>query len=294
MLGSLAVLLAGCSSGSPHAAPRAGRPAATSPTAPTPSVGTPVSAGPTYYLSLGDSLAFGYQQKAVAAAATAGTYSPTAFPGYTYDLAGRLKRLQPQLHTVDYGCPGETTATFTAGGCPFRTRGLALHDGYDGAQLGAALRFLAAHRGRVSLVTLSLGANDLAPLEQTCAVDVSCVQRRLPAVDAAVQRHLTDIVAKLHAAAPGVQLVVLELYNPAAVLLPATDLLLRHLDEAIAAAARTGGGVPADPFPRFNAQPGEQATLCSLTLFCSDGDVHPSTAGYHALADVIRAATTFG
>jgi hypothetical protein len=31
--------------------------------------------------------------------------------------------------------------------------------------------------------------------------------------------------------------------------------------------------------------------LCALTLLCSDGDAHPSDAGYQAIADSILAVT---
>ena len=52
----------------------------------------------------------------------------------------------------------------------------------------------------------------------------------------------------------------------------------------------------ADPFPVFNPQ-GDQAAettaICALTLLCSQGDGHPSDAGYRALARIVWAASGY-
>jgi hypothetical protein len=52
----------------------------------------------------------------------------------------------------------------------------------------------------------------------------------------------------------------------------------------------------ADPFPLFNPQGDvavETATICLLLLVCTDGDIHPSDAGYEALADIVRQASGY-
>jgi hypothetical protein len=46
----------------------------------------------------------------------------------------------------------------------------------------------------------------------------------------------------------------------------------------------------ADVFPIFNPQgdpADETAAICTLTLLCTEGDGHPSDAGYRALADAV-------
>ncbi len=83
-----------------------------------------------FYLSLGDSLAYGFQRFKVG-------HPAEAFDtGYADLLADRLES-RPTL--VNYGCPGETTDSFAVGGCPWTGP---MHDAFTGAQLAAAVRFL--------------------------------------------------------------------------------------------------------------------------------------------------------
>jgi hypothetical protein len=71
-----------------------------------------------------------------------------------------MRAVDPQLTVVDYGCPGETTISFTTA-CDLQESGIQLHDGYPGrSQESAALDFLRAHPGQVSPITVSLGGND--------------------------------------------------------------------------------------------------------------------------------------
>src|SRR2546428_3670081 len=71
-----------------------------------------------FYLALGDSLAFGYQQSKFIA--NFPTENPSAFvPGYVDDFAGMLQGIDPAIETVNLGCPDETTSSFMAGGCPY-------------------------------------------------------------------------------------------------------------------------------------------------------------------------------
>jgi hypothetical protein len=101
-----------------------------------------------YYLALGDSIAYGFQtSKALAG------LPPEAFnTGYADLFAARLRQLRPRIATVNYSCPGESTISFLLP-CSWRTSGHALHNDYPGSQLHAALAFLAAHRGKVSPIT---------------------------------------------------------------------------------------------------------------------------------------------
>jgi hypothetical protein len=77
-------------------------------------------------------------------------------------FAAQLAQLRPQIATVNYSCPGESTTSFLLP-CIWKTSGHALHNDYTGSQLDAALAFLAAHRGQVSPITLSLNGNDITP-----------------------------------------------------------------------------------------------------------------------------------
>ena len=98
----------------------------------------------TYYLALGDSLAQGVQPNAAGVSVMTGD----GYPDLVYTA---LHPSRPGLKLVKLGCPGETTASMINGGiCRYQ----------DGSQLAAAVAFLQAHRGRVPLVTLDIGAND--------------------------------------------------------------------------------------------------------------------------------------
>ena len=108
-----------------------------------------------YYLALGDSIAYGFTR-------ATGQPSPSD-TGYVDLFAARLRKLSPKIAVVNYGCPGESSVTFARVAARLREGGK-LHDPYRGPQLKAALAFLRAHRGQVSPITLTLWGNDLAPL----------------------------------------------------------------------------------------------------------------------------------
>ena len=63
-----------------------------------------------YYLALGDSIAYGIQPGKGG--------QPTFDTGYVDPFAARLRKLSPKIKVVNYGCPGESSVTFTRGGCP--------------------------------------------------------------------------------------------------------------------------------------------------------------------------------
>src|SRR4029453_6708946 len=96
-----------------------------------------------YYLALGDSFSFGYQVTRLTTPP-----DPAAFDhGFVDSLSIYLRSIQPEITTVNYGCPGESTVTFIQGGCPATAQGFPLHDSFSGAQLDAAVDFLRAHPG---------------------------------------------------------------------------------------------------------------------------------------------------
>src|SRR5438046_7208932 len=126
-----------------------------------------VSAGPEsfnqpkhYYLALGDSLAFGYQQAKFNAEAAAGGVDATTFnTGYVDDFGAKLRAVKHPTRTVNFGCPGETTASYFSACAWHAVGGLPLHDTYAGAQESAALAFIGDHRNRVRTITIDLGAH---------------------------------------------------------------------------------------------------------------------------------------
>jgi hypothetical protein len=129
-----------------------------------------------YYLALGDSIAYGFQtSKALVG------LPPDAFnTGYADLFAARLRQLRPHIATINYSCPGESTISFRQP-CIWKTSG---HNDYPGSQLGAALAFLAAHRGKVSPITLSTATTPMTSCKParpaTSPVSRTAHQRRSP------------------------------------------------------------------------------------------------------------------
>ena len=167
-----AVVVAGCSA-APRSAPARHKPPAS------------------YYLALGDSLAVGVQPD------VAGTSVETR-SGYADQLYGTLRRSQPGLRLVKLGCPGETTATMMNGGiCAYR----------GGSQLAAAVSFLHAHRARVSLVTIDIGANDADGCVTRLSFGnfASCLSKSIPQVTT----NLTKILTRLRQADPKAHIIAM-------------------------------------------------------------------------------------
>jgi lysophospholipase L1-like esterase len=151
-----------------------------------------------YYLSLGDSLSQGVQPD------PAGASLPTQ-QGYPDQLYAALHLGDPGLRLVKLGCSGETTHTMIDGGiCSYPA----------GSQLAEAARFLRAHRGQVSLITIDIGANDPDSCINRPSIGavVSCVTRSFPETVA----NLTKIMSTIRAAAGRqVRIIGMNYYVPA-------------------------------------------------------------------------------
>jgi len=149
-----------------------------------------------YYLALGDSLSRGVQPNATGA-------SVKTPDGYASQLYAALRKHDPGLRLINLGCPGETTATMIHGGiCSYRGR----------SQLGAAVSFLRAHRGHVSLITLDIGANDPSP----CVTHPSLV-KVMPCLGKSVMgasANLTTIMTRLRPAAGHTRIIGMNYYLP--------------------------------------------------------------------------------
>jgi len=251
-----------------------------------------------YYLSLGDSLAAGYQ--------------PTGDPadmfrtdeGYADQLYEMARSHFPKLRHVKLGCPGESTATFIAGGiCDFEY----------GSQLAQAVEFLHAHHAFVSFVTIDLGWNDFP-----CQTSEDCI----PPGAASIAANLPGILAALReAAGPEVPIIGGTIYDP---FLPvwlqgteaARDFAVRSvaavtavndLEEGIYGAfgmpvADVEGAfqttvwdpVPVDWYPV--PVPTNVLAVCGLTWICSvdhPGDFHANATGYGVMALAFRAQLGF-
>ena len=279
-------------------------PAAPNATHATPATPAKAPAPPTYYLALGDSLSRGVQPDAAGA-------SVETQDGYPDQVYAALRRTRPTLKLVKLGCPGETTSTMINGGiCHYQ----------GGSQLKAAETFLHAHRGRVLLVTIDIGANDpehcagqqgggLPSLTQLA----SCATKGIPAA----VTHLTAIMTSLNAAAgPGVRIVGMNYYLPALaewrsglpghLVARAAERLAATYNGLLDRVYTASGAQVADVFgafdtANFTAQgttPRNVALLCQWTWACAapprGPNQHANQAGYQVIARAFLQASGLG
>ncbi len=241
-----------------------------------------------YYLALGDSITYGFQSSKFFAG-----LPPAAFDtGYVDVFAARLRSIRPGITVVNHGCPGESTSVFIGGPCLFNLLGLPLHDAFAGSQLDAATSFLTAHPGQVSPITLHLFGNDVLEFVASCGGDFDCIQRNAPVAIAQLATRMGVILDALRAVAPDAEIIVIGGWG---LLLAESDPLIQAANAAIAAVAGRQRAVFVDAAPVFNP-PGEEArmsAICALTLLCSEGDGHPSDAGYRALAGLVFDASGY-
>jgi lysophospholipase L1-like esterase len=253
----------------------------------------------TYYLSLGDSLAQGVQPS------SSGTDVETN-QGYPNQLYTALHLGNPTLKLVKLGCPGETTATMINGGiCSYSA----------GAQLAQAAAFLASHKGRVQLVTIDIGANDLNPcLALTNLTDiVKCLQGVFPKI----QAHLTTIMDTLTTASgsgPVPPIIGMAYYDPelanwlkgdpADKALAKDSIALAQGFNTLLSTVYTGFGAKvADVFtafhttafnarvtlPAFGSVPKDVGYICMYTWMCAappvGPNIHANVLGYGVIAN---------
>jgi lysophospholipase L1-like esterase len=254
------------------------------------------SAPKDYVLALGDSLTFGFQEAKFLA-----NPDPTNFTtGFVDDFARRLTDTSPgrDAQVVNFGCPGETTFSFLVGPCAYHAFGFSLHDNYDGSQMAAAEAFLAAHRGQVGPILISLGANDILAAVTACGgVNPQCLNAQVPGILAALAVNYEQVLTRLRAAAPDAEIIAVALYNPYAVFDAQTNAVTNGLtaiiNQEIGILADAHRVRVANPFIEFDLAPPQPARLCSLTLFCGAGDIHASDAGYQVMADLIWTASGY-
>jgi lysophospholipase L1-like esterase len=260
--------------------------------------------GGEYYLSLGDSLSVGDQPNAQ------GVTLPTD-QGYADQLYAVLRHSDRDLRLAKLGCPGETSGTLVNGGiCGYAGDQRYSLTADSGTQLAAAVAFLHAHRGRVPLITLDIGANDLNPCLTLSSI--AAISACLPPVFAALEQNLGTTLAALRAADPHATIVGMTYYDP-----ELADWLTGVAGEAFAqgsislatafnqvlSAVYQQAGVPvADVFTAFDTTdmtdtvnvpgigtlPKDVALICRWTWECAPPPVgpneHANAAGYGVLA----------
>jgi lysophospholipase L1-like esterase len=282
--GCLALLSAGCgttsTSGSPH------------------SPAPPVD----YYVSLGDSYAAGYQPSGPSGGSTNTN-------GFAYQVVGLAAAKGYHFTLVNFGCGGATTTSILqTPGCSQLGPGATPYPG--STQAAAADSFLRAHRGHVGLITVSIGGNDVTACAQA-ASPITCVQ----AAVTTIQKNVATLVQGLRAAAgPTVPIVgttypdvILGLYVTGGSserqladlsVLAFKDLINPTLSKGyeqvggkfVDVTAATGAyGSLSDKIELapYGKIPVPVAKVCELTFFCQYNDIHPRTAGYTIIAQLV-------
>jgi lysophospholipase L1-like esterase len=232
-----------------------------------------------YHLALGDSLAAG-------AGAPAGQ-------GYVPRITAHEVARVSTLTLRNISCGGATTSTMLNGGgsCSYA----------EGTQLAAAEAFLLSHPGQVSFITIDIGANDVTGCISAAGVDAACAQARL----ATVQANLTQILARLHTAAPGVPTFGMTYYNPflaywiagnqtAAV---QSDQALTSFNTLLTTTFQAAGAQVAPVAVAFDSSnfaltgtynsvtvPQNVANVCAWTRMCTNADIHANATGHQLIA----------
>jgi lysophospholipase L1-like esterase len=242
-----------------------------------------------YYVSLGNSLAASFQPNG------------DDTHGYAEQLYASLVAADPKLELVKLGCGGESTVSMRFGsqdptvvlscGTPRYYK----HVLYPkGTQLAEAVSFLQAHKDKVALVTIDIGANDLFRLdaqgdEVTCLFEAAgCAAQTARMVE-----NLSTILADLRAAAgPDVPIVAMSYYDvfaPLCVSDPSQLFVCGRVDDFNATLVDTyaAAGDPvadvAGVFENLNLV-NCTAHVCDWTWFCTLDDIHTNTAGYGVIA----------
>ena len=274
------------------------------PTPPAPSSTTSTPPADRVYVSLGDSYATGYRPADAGAPAGAGR------DGFAYVVAERS-----DLRLVNLACSGATSAQLRAEpGCAPANRGPDAPDPAGRTQLDAAVRTLREHQGRVGLVTVVIGGNDLAPCAQardplTCASQAVAATRANLAATLPALREAAGDAPIVGLTYPDVFLgawVSPEFPNGQDLARLSVSLFRDFFNAALKSeyekvgaefvdvTAATGGYGPLTETtqdPAYGTIPTPVAKVCALTYFCEHTDVHPTPEGHEAIATAVLAAT---
>jgi lysophospholipase L1-like esterase len=267
-----------------------------------PATAQAAKAKPSYYVSLGDSYAAGYQRFSE-------TSARTTRDGFAYKVPGQATKRGYDLKLVNFGCGGETSVSILKR----KARCGGLGPGgveYAGTtQATAAERFLRRNRGKVKLITVSIGGNDVT----ACAREgdpVACVG---PAMEK-VKANGKVLLRRLRKAA-GPKARIVGITYPDVILgswvgeHPDQDLAKLSvvafqslLNPALKEMYESVGGRFVDVTKATKAYtPLEQTTtlapygeipvavaeVCKLTAYCAYRDIHPNAKGYALIARLV-------
>jgi len=258
------------------------------------------------YVSVGDSYATGFRP------ADGGAPAGSGEDGFADLVAERSG-----LRLINVGCSGATTAGLREhAGCSPANRAAGAPDPGGRTQLDAAVQALRDNQGKVGLVTVVVGGNDLTPCAQAQDV-LSCTTEAV----ASIQANLAEILPVLREAvgdAPIVGLTYPDVFLGAWVspVFPDGQNLARQsvplfrdffnpvleaeygkVDAAFAditdATGAYGPLTETTQDPAYGQIPAPVAEVCALTYFCEHTDVHPTPEGHEAIAETVLTAAGY-
>jgi lysophospholipase L1-like esterase len=275
---------------------------------PSPTLPTSPGAGHTFYVSLGDSYAAGYQPAAT------GKTGVTSTNGFAYQLAAKSTVHGKKLALVNFACAGATTTSLLVqDGCAADRLGPGAVNYPKQTQVAAAVAFVAAHKADVGLITVSISGNDVTSCAKatTTAAVVTCVTAALKTVKTNLNKLLPQLRAAAGPSVPIVGITYPDVILGSYVSKTASGEMLASLsvtafktllNPALKAAYDAVGGTFIDvtaatdayvPFTRtttlapYGTVPVAVAKVCELTYYCQFHDIHPHTSGYALIAELI-------
>ena len=256
------------------------------------------TATPTYYLSLGDSLAQGVQPDSTGA----NQVTTNGYPDQLYaSVASRFANLQ----LAKLGCPGETSTSMIHGatqptGDPFPPSPCTYT---AGSQLNAALAFIRHHK--VSFVTIDIGANNVDGCIVGGVIDQTCLVTGITAL----ANDLPVILNAIHTLRPHLPIKGMYYYDPflAAYLTGPAGVTLAQ--QSVAQTTYLNQVIMGPIYRQFGARivdvestfqttnftidpstglPINVELICQWTYMCAPSpvgpNIHATTAGYAAIA----------
>ncbi|GCE23639.1 SGNH/GDSL hydrolase family protein [Dictyobacter kobayashii] len=227
------------------------------------------------YLAVGDSLAYGFQPDL--------DFSH----GYADDFYANLKS-HGTTGYANMACPGETTTSMIYGDCSVS---FLRKFPYIGSQLNAAVLYLKFLAGRVSPVTLDIGANDMRPDINTSTCTLSSTWNSdLARMDTNLRQVILPKLAAamtVHGQRSG-DLFLMNYYDPYQNICPTMVPYALEINQHLAADA-SGYATVVDVFTPFGGTATPNPNICSYTWMCSIfKDIHAKAAGYRVIANAFE------
>jgi lysophospholipase L1-like esterase len=241
----------------------------------------------TRYLALGDSIPFGFNPTVAVNLAN--------YHGYPEFVSEDLHR-----KVANASCFGETSGSFLSPAAPdfgcrqWKQAGKPLFIHYSGTQMNYAINYL-LNNPNPEFVTINIGGNDLAVLQQNCNFDLTCELNGLPAVFATYSQNMLTIFSNIRVQAKYDGPIVLLTYYAFNYTDPVLVPVFMELNGIASGIATSFGAKIADGFTAFQIATipfGGDSCKTGLLVKLSNGtcDTHPSLEGQLLLAATVLEA----